>query len=615
MNVAQGKMRLSAHGGGSGSRVDHLGDPLPEGAIQRLGTRRMQYSLREATYSADGSLAYAISGEELHVWDLARGERVGVYAVSGHRLTAMGCNRCVGKALLADASGAVVEWNLSDHCEVRRFQTGRSAIASIHYSPDEARMLTLDGAAATTEEWDLASGNRLVAIAVEEERFGHCCYAPDGKTAYVAHSPGHNVYHFDLGTGDLIRKFVEDYVCYDMCLSADGERLFVGTRHKSNEWRLADYECLETFTGHHGHAVPSVAYTRDERRLLTGSRDGSIRLWDRHTAEVVRRWFPHRAHVSRMRVSPDGKWVLSYGNDHLLIETSLETGTPRLPWERHLSAVTAVVFSPDGSVCVTGSMDNTIRIWDAGTWMTSRTIENPGTEVTGLAISADGAHLAAASKDGTVGIFDLETGGLSLTLPGHRGYARAVAFCGDRVVSAGDDGIVAVWDLAKGEAVHSMAGHVGGILALSVRGDGERALSGGRDGTVREWGLGDGRELTTIQAHRGAVEAVDYAGDGQHALSVGRDGAVVEWDLQAGIDVLCLEQDDWIESAVFAGDGIFCTAGRGGDIRVWNRGMGLEAGRLLGHEGAVHALAVSPDGRTLVSGSADSTALVWSLSD
>ncbi len=594
---------------------DHLGDPLPDGALQRLGTRRMRGSVTDMVYSACGRRAFVLSGECLCIWDLTQGNCIARHRVSAYRLTAAAWTRNVTGALFADEEGVLREWILTEKPrEVGKFETGRTSLVSLRYSPDENRVLTLDRGTCTLEEWDRETGRRRIAISDAGEYFDLCLYGPDGRTALVAHQPGHNVYHYDLMTGARLKVFVEDYVCYDMCLSADSERLLVGTRHMSNEWRLRDYECLETFTGHLGHAVPSVAYARDNRHVLTGSRDGSIRLWDRKTATVVRRWYPHQSHVNRIRVSPDGDWVLSHGSDALLSETSLATGRPRLQWERHMAGVQAVAVTPDGSRAITGSTDKTIRWWETERWTTAQTVECPGGEVHALAVSPDGARVAAGCKDGSVRVFECASGTCVHAFDGHRGYVRAVAFSGaGEVVSAADDGSVRVWDTCTGRAIRTLEGHLGGVLALAVSPDGRDVVSGGRDGTVRVWHLGTGELNVMATAHRGWVQAVSCAPDGR-VISAGRDGWVVEWDLRDGRELRSYAHGDGLEDALYLPDGTsVCSAGQDGRVVVWERESASPAAEFTGHEGAVHALAASPDGRWILSGSADTTALVWSL--
>ena len=596
-------------------RKDHLGDPLPDCAVQRLGTRRMRGPLTDVAYSANGRHAFVIGGQHLCVWNLIEGSRIANRRVSEHRLTAATWSRDVSRALIADEAGVVREWRLDGNTrELGRFDTGRTSLVSLRYSPDENRVLTLDRDTSAVEEWDRETGGRRIEISDAGEHFNLCLYGPDGRTALVAHQPGHNVYHYDLATGARLKVFVEDYVCYDMCLSADGERLLVGTRHKSNEWRLRDYECLETFTGHLGHAVPSVAYGPDDRQVLTGSRDGSIRLWDRHAATVLRRWYPHQTHVNRIRVSPDGNRVLSHGGDGLLAETSLATGRPRLRWERHMAGVRALVVSADGSSAISGSTDKTLRWWETAGWTATRTVDCPGGEVHALAVSPDGALVAAGCKDGSVRVFEFSSGEGLHAFEGHRGYVRAVAFAGaGEVVSAADDGSVRVWDAVSGRAVRTLEGHLGGVLALAVSADARHLVSGGRDGTVRLWHLATGELNALATAHRGWVQSVAFGQDGR-VISAGRDGWVIEWDLRDGREMRSYAHGVGVEDVLYLPvSGSICLAGQDGRVAVWEQGSAAPATGFAGHEGAVHALAASPDGRWLLSGSADTTVLVWAL--
>ena len=591
--------------------TDHLGDALPQGAVQRLGTRRMQGSFAGFFHSSDGNRAYAISGSELQVWDLARGELLAADVLSNAALTAIGTNRSVSQALIATGDGDVIEWDLGERREIHRFATARSRISTIEYSPDESRVLTNDLGSATAEEWEKESGKKRVAFSEAGERFDHAIYSADGKTAFVSHQPGNTIYHIDLETGDVLNRFIEDYCCYDLCLSEDGERLLVGTRHMANEWQTSDYKGLETFSGHHGHAAPSVAYARDDTHLLTGSRDGSIRLWDRHKAEVVRRWYPHQRAVSRMRVSPDGEWVLSYGGDHLLTETSLKSGEPKIRWDRHVAEVRGLAFTPDGKKLISVSADRSIRLWDTGSWTCDWTILSPGDEAQDVAVSTSGDRFAAACKDGTAGLFSIDRGDPLGKLEGHNGYVRGVGFAGDGILTNGDDGTVRLW---KESAAVALEEHLGGVVSQAVSPDGKGAVTGGRDGTIVEWDILQSKAISRAIAHRGWVHALAWLPNGRSILSGGGDGLLIEWNLEEGREVRAYDAGcDVLDIGIMDGGERFCSGGEDGRILVWDRASGRIQAALEGHEGSVTCLALSPVENTLVTGSADSTILVWKL--
>ena len=110
--------------------------------------------------------------------------------------------------------------------------------------------------------------------------------------------------HYDLSNGRLVKEWFKDYSVYERCLavSPDGSRLLVGSRHQATEWQLDGGKMLKSFRGHAGHAVIAVAYCRNPDQLLTGSRDGSIRRWDRLKARVLAQWWAHPEYVTRRSV-------------------------------------------------------------------------------------------------------------------------------------------------------------------------------------------------------------------------------------------------------------------------------------------------------------------------
>jgi len=612
----------------AGEAVDWLGDPLPTGAVQRLGTRRMRYtySPRDLAYSYDSARALVAIGKTLEVWDLTRGERLGSYEVceGAAELRLVAASRRGPVALLADSAGVVSEWDFEKPQLLGEFPTGRERLVSLRYSPDEQRVLTLDAATSTVEEWDKATGKRLIAIEPGEARFACCIYGPRGKTAFVGSSDhrgdGPNVFHYDLGTGKLLKGLLPSgwVGVYDLDLSPDGERVLARLRYApTTEWRLSDYEVVGQGFKAAGRPGPSARYAGDERWLLTGSRDGIVRVWDRHTGEVVRKWGPHKGWVRMIRVSPDGKWALSCGDGHLIADINIETGQPRLPWARHTSAVQTLGLSGNGSRLVTGSLDRTIRVWEweGEGWKGGSTINVPGAGVMAAAVSPDGQRVLAGSTDGVIREFDIATHQPTHLLRGHYGHVHAIIYLdAHQALSAADDGSVRLWDIEKEEPVHVMTGHLGGILGLAVSPDGRRALSVGRDCSLREWDLTSGRSLHSTLAHRGEVYAVAYSPDGHYAVTGGRDGLVVEWDLAEWQPLRTFRHGAWVKAMGYLPDGAtIASGGADGKVLLWSRDTAQPVQTLSGHTGAVNALAVSPDGNRLVSGSDDTAALVWGL--
>ncbi len=614
---------------------DRLGDPLPAGAVQRLGTTRMKGNYSAHAYLPDGRGLLAI-GANLEIWDLARGERLESLPLAHSSIKSLRVSKDGSRLLFRDL-GDVVEWSLEQRRELHRFPanqpgftrpTGHSS-SSVEYSPDETRVLTTGGLPPSLKEFDLASGRELLSIdgkdALTGERgqasfFTHGIYAPDGKTAFVVGGYDYCAAHFDLATGRQLHRFLTGHHSYHICFSSDGERILVGSRSYASEWQIDGYKQLQRYKG----GAPGVAYCHDPDQILTGTRNGEIRRWDRKTGEVLMQWQRYylpgetARFVTRLRVSPDGKYVLAYGRG-MVTESDLATGEPRATWATHATSVEAVALLPDGRRVVSGSSDGTIRLWDAITGEALRTIQSPepGSIFAYVAVCAspDGDTIASGDYNGIIREFSLTDGSLIRKLEGHSGYIRALHYTADgrRLISSADDGSARVWAAGSAEPVAVLQGHRGGVLAVAWSPDGTQVATAGRDETVRLWDLAKAEQLRKLEGHRSWVCGVGFA-DATTLVSAGADQRIIRWDVNSGEILSEMDQGARVQSLVVAADGTRAyAAGSDGVIVGWDLAGGERVGTWSGHRGAVTALALSPDGSMLVSASLDSTLLVWEL--
>jgi WD40 repeat protein len=106
-----------------------------------------------------------------------------------------------------------------------------------------------------------------------------------------------------------------------------------------------------------------VAFSRDAKRVVTGSGDKTAKVWDAQTGIVVATLTGHTEAVSAVAFSPDGKRVLTGSQDKTARLWDAATGTAEATLEGHTDSVTAVAFSPDGERVLTGAKDRTARLW------------------------------------------------------------------------------------------------------------------------------------------------------------------------------------------------------------------------------------------------------------
>jgi WD40 repeat protein len=256
----------------------------------------------------------------------------------------------------------------------------------------------------------------------------------------------------------------------------------------------------------------------------------------------------------------------------------------------HSDRVLGVAVTPDGRRAVSASKDKTLKVWDLVTGSELRTLTGHSGSVNGVAVTPDGRCAVSASDDATLKVWDLESGGEVRTLAGHSKPVNAVAVTPDgrRAVSASKDKTLKVWDLESGGEVRTLTNWGLGVIwvfGVAVTPDGRRAVSASEDKTLKVWDLETCGELRTLRRHFSPVWGVAVTPDGRRAISASEDKTLKVWDLEAATEDKTLN--------------------------LW----GLETGRdlltLRGHSDSVWGVAVTPDGRSFVSASADQTLRVW----
>ena len=120
------------------------------------------------------------------------------------------------------------------------------------------------------------------------------------------------------------------------------------------------------FQGHTDY-VRSVAFSPDGTRIVSGSSDKTVRVWDADRGvQIGSPLEGHTSNVISVAFSPDGTRIVSGSSDKTVRVWDADMGVQiDSPLEGHTSYVTSIEFSPDGTRIVSGSVDKTVRVWDA----------------------------------------------------------------------------------------------------------------------------------------------------------------------------------------------------------------------------------------------------------
>ncbi|PFH46478.1 hypothetical protein AMATHDRAFT_88311 [Amanita thiersii Skay4041] len=405
-------------------------------------------------------------------------------------------------------------------------------------------------------------------------------------------------------------------------LSSDGTRIVTGST--DDTIRIWDANTgAEVFPPLIGHtdSVFCVAISPDGGRIASGSRDKTIRIWDANTGkETPPALIGHEGWVKSVSFSADGKKLVSGSADQTIRIWNLETRKiMHSPIRGHESDVQSVCFTPDNKRIVSGSDDKTVRIWDA---RTGKELLPPlrGHEslVQCISISPDGTKIASGATDRMIIIWDARTGEPLLPpLIGHEGLVNSVTFSidGTRVVSASFDETIRVWDANTGKELFApLRGHEHWILSVSCSPDGTRIVSGSFDETVRVWDTNSGTQESVILGHDNAVRCTQFSSDGTRIASGSIDNTLNLWSAETGELLFSLDgHESDVVSISFSSDGSKLVSGSSDmTMRLWDVATGEEIlPPLMGHQDGILSVTFSSDGTKLASGSKDMTIRIW----
>ena len=338
-------------------------------------------------------------------------------------------------------------WEVETGRCIRTFQGYNNWIWSAAFSPDGTELVSAseDG---RVRLWDAKSGRCSQVLEGHHGRVWTAAFSPQGQIL-ASGGDDQTIRFWYRATGRCLKTLQErsgPIRCVEF--SPDGNRL--ATNSGDNTAKIWDMSLLvaslptgsklssaapfsiprlRTLKGHTGR-IYSMAFLADSDRLITGSADQTLRLWETSTGQCLHIFEGHSRYVFSVAVSPvslrlqgiENQALIASGSDDQTIRLwNVDTGACLRVLEGHRGWVQAIAFSPDGSLLASGSTDQTVKLWQVATGICLQTLAGHR-EVRSVSFSPDGQQLATGSDDETVRLWDISTGECVKTLRADRPY-------------------------------------------------------------------------------------------------------------------------------------------------------------------------------------------------
>lgn len=272
-------------------------------------------------------------------------------------------------------------------------------------------------------------------------------------------------------------------------------------------WNSETGQEIRTFTGHTGGNVWKVAFSSDNKWIVSCGSDKSIKLWDLETGQIIRTFDGHTDKVVSVSFSSDDKWILSCSDDKSIILWDVETAQIIKTFLGHTTPITHASFSTDDKLIASCSYGKRLRLWNVETGQQIRFFRSHADAVRRVLFSSNNKIIISVSRDKFIKIWDVETGQEIKTLMRHLKAIPDVSLSSDnkRIVTCSRDRTVKIWDLESGKVIRTFIGHTQTVWCVSFSPNDKWIVSGDNIDIIKIWNVETGQEIRTLCGHTGGI--------------------------------------------------------------------------------------------------------------
>lgn len=370
--------------------------------------------------------------------------------------------------------------------------------------------------------------------------------------------------------------------------------------------------------GRHGAAaVPGKSKDSTLVKYLTGELKPQMppgEPWPVDKIALVRRWIDEGAKIDSMVAAPVVK-------PEIKPQAKPEIKAPVTTLEVAQSApITALAYAPDGKTVAVGSY-RAVRLLNPEKGETIRTLNGSGDQVLSLAWSSDGTRLAAVGGAsgiaGEILLWATDKWDAPKTIAAHSDSIFSLAWKPNSLhfATASLDKTVQVWDAQSGTSLHTLKDHVDPVFAVAFSPDGQWMATGGGDRSLKLYKTDNYKRSVASISHNDAITALAFSPKGDLLIAACADKHVKVWPLK--LDALANplrnhHSGDVVNALAFSSNGNgFVWGASNRTIRFWNGDLTSHRQHSEQPTDWVYAVALSPDGKTVLAGAGDGAVYAW----
>jgi WD40 repeat protein len=601
-------------------KIDH--EPLPDGAMWRLGTTRMRHlgEVRQVAFTPNGQVASVGDDAQFVHWDVKTGmatKRVALFErISPSDLNA----KQIEIMNLMDRRGTSSAKYYYASAEVTA--DGKSLVWS---TPGKVRFL------------DVASGKEKAAFDFKGEKLGPATISRDGRLlarSVFGSERNADLSVFDVSSGKEIHKLrcalgeLPDILCF----SRNARYLAASASNQISLWDLATGKRIRRYEM--PQLVTALSFTPRDGKLASASSQG-VAFWDLKSDEETATLSVDDIPACAMAFSPDGSTLATSGGDNTILLWDIDKAAVKTKLSGMHAHVSALAFSSDSNCLISGCVNGDICTWDLTTQrQTTPVVHRPKTVP--IAFAAPNEILVKSGTDEALQKINAATGdlvrGLMLPRQENRGLL-AISASGRRSAQGElEGGVVQLWDNEKNVKSHKLDGHTTNVILMSFSPDGT-LFATAEQTNLRVWNVQTGKQLHSLETSLAPADANRFIQISRYSsarystphIAISHDNRLlVVLDLTGSLSLIEMttgkERGHFrlgnapINKLVLSRDGRLVAAISGDDVvRVWDTRNGKLVHGFVHPDGEITHLAFSSSSKLLAVGGTSGNVAVYDL--
>ncbi len=386
----------------------------------------------------------------------------------------------------------------------------------------------------------------------------------------------------------------------------------------------------DTYLTGHTEWITSISFSPDNRLIVSGSGDKTVRIWDVSSGHMTHCLYGHDSCVDSVAFSPDGKLIGSASRDKTIRIWDVQSGHALHILHGHSDIINSICFSPDGRFIASGSNDNSVILWDTHSGNMIKQFVGDEYDVSGyredicvahvehVAFSPDGKQIISSLVGEEARVWDTFTGELKGWI-----YGRCVMYSPNgKLIGSVYDNNINILDAQTHKLIHKLVGHTQRINSINFSSDSNYLVStsgiGGcqkPDNSIRIWNLTTGECVRLWGENELPTVSASFSSDRKRIISSSWDKIIKIRDFVANDQYhLWIKKPNPILCSTFSPNGNLLAFLQSSDkIEIWDFHEKKKLQELIGHEGRINSITFSSDGKRIISGSSDETIRIWDV--